>query len=59
VDDTPVQEVERVRPAPPPGGIRGIPVMGKPKISFIILDPVKVRDIFGPAGCLKDTEVFT
>src|SRR5659263_353133 len=53
----PVKKGERVSASPPTRCVRGKPAMGCPYISAVILQFVKLSDIFRKANTLKSTHV--
>jgi hypothetical protein len=59
MNDAPVQEIEGMGAAPPPGSICRIPVMRQPEVSLVILDPVEISNILGPACSLEYAQIFT
>ena len=56
--DGEVQQPEGVRPAPPAGGVGGVPAVAGPGIALILFQAVEPADVFGVADPLEDAHVF-
>ena len=58
VDDGVVKHRKGMGPAPPAGGIGGIPSVGRPAVALVLLQPVEIPYIFRKAHCFEDAHVF-